>query len=232
MKVEIYSDVVCPWCAIGKRRFEAALQRFNHADEVDVQWRSFELDPDAASIAETDSASRLAEKYGMTRQEAVSRQESLAATAALEGLEFHFDRTKRGNTFDAHRLLHLSRESGLQDALKERLFRAYFTEGEDVGNHETLARLAGEVGLDPAKSREILESDRYAVEVRADEREARELGIRGVPFFVIDQQFGISGAQQSDVILEVLNEAWRKEHPLIVAPEDGNLSCDGDSCAI
>jgi predicted DsbA family dithiol-disulfide isomerase len=235
MQVDIFSDVVCPWCAIGKRRFEAALGQFEHAEEIEVVWRAFELDPNAPARREGDYADRLARKYGMSREQAVAAHESLTATAAAEGLDFHFDRAQSGNTFDAHRLLHYAREAGpgLQDALKERLFLAYFTEGEAIGDPETLVRLAAEVGLDRQQCAEILASDRYAAAVRADEREAHDLEVTGVPFFVVDGKFGIPGAQDAETILSVLRRAWAKAHPLEMAevPAAGG-ACDGDSCAI
>src|SRR5580658_4730525 len=235
MKVDIFSDVVCPWCAVGKRRFEAALQRFEHADEIDVVWRAYELDPRAPIRRDGDYADRLARKYGMTREQAVEANERLTAVAAAEGLDFHFERAQPGNTFDAHRLLHYAREAGpgLQDALKERLFVAYFTEGAAVGDRPTLLRLAGEVGLDPEESAAVLAGDRYADEVRADESEAQELGVSGVPFFVVDGKFGIPGAQDADSILSVLQQAWAKSHPLemvetvAVGSADAGV-CDGD----
>jgi predicted DsbA family dithiol-disulfide isomerase len=229
MKVEIFSDVVCPWCAIGKRRFEAALEGFDHREEVDVHWRAFELDPSAPPSSDVDVASHIAEKYGMSRAQAIASQEKLAELAAADGLEFHFELTKRANTFAAHRLLHYAHEVGLQDALKERLFRAYFTEGEAIADHATLVRLGTEVGLDADKSAEVLESGRYATEVRADEAAARDLGVTGVPFFVIDRRYGISGAQRPEMILQVLDEAWAKAHPLIVSGDAGER-CEDGSC--
>jgi predicted DsbA family dithiol-disulfide isomerase len=231
MQVEIFSDVVCPWCAIGKRRFEAALENFDHQDEVDVHWLAFELDPSAPASSDVDVATHLAQKYGMSREQAITSQERLAELAAADGLEFHFERTRRANTFDAHRLLHYAHEVGAQDALKERLFRAYFTEGEEIADHATLVRLGTEVGLDSDKSAEVLESGRYATEVRADEAAARELGVTGVPFFVIDRRYGISGAQSPEMILQVLDEAWAKAHPLVVSGDPGER-CEDGSCPI
>lgn len=232
MNVEIFSDVVCPWCAIGKRRFEAALERFAHRDEVDVTWRAFELDPGAPAHTEGDLASHLASKYGMTKDQAVASQERLAGMAAEEGLEFNFDRARRANTFDAHRLLHYALEVGRQDALKERLFVAYFRDGETISDHVTLVRLAGESGLDRTKAQEILESGRYADDVRADEADARALGITGVPFFVIDRHFGISGADNPDSILEILDRAWADTHSGLVVSADPATKCDDESCTL
>lgn len=205
MKVEIWSDVVCPWCYVGKRRFEAALARFPHADEVEVAWKSFELDPEAP-VRRGSTAEHLARKYGMTMEQVAASQARLAALAAAEGLEYDFDGTQGGNTFDAHRLLHLAAEHGLQGEMKERLLRAYFTDGEPVGEREVLARLAAEVGVPGAE--EALATDRFGDAVREDEREARLLRIHAVPFFVIDRRYGIEGAQPADAILGALEQAW------------------------
>ena len=231
MIIEVFSDIVCPWCAIGKRRFETALGRFAHRDEVNVIWRAFELDPGAPTLAEGDLASHLASKYAMTRDQAVSSQERLTTMAAEEGLEFHFDRARRANTFDAHRLLHYTLEEGRQDTLKERLFLAYFRDGETVSDHEILVRLAEESGLDGAEAKEILGSGRYGDAVRSDEAEARALGITGVPFFMIDRRFGISGAQSPDSILHVLDQAWADTHSGFVLSADAAAKCDEESCS-
>jgi predicted DsbA family dithiol-disulfide isomerase len=232
MKVEIFSDVVCPWCAIGKRRFETALEGFEHAADVEVHWRAFELDPSAPAAVEVDAATHLANKYGMTREQAVASQQKLEDLAAADGLEFHFDKAQRGNSFDAHRLLHYAHEVGLQTELKERLFRGYFTEGESIADHATLIRLGTEVGLDPNATAEVLNSGRYTDEVRMDEREARDLGINGVPFFVIDRRFGISGAQSSAVMLGALEQAWAKSNEIESLGTEQSAACEGDSCAI
>jgi len=193
VNVEIWSDVVCPWCYIGKRRFERALERFSHADEVDVRWRSFQLDPSAPRRDDTDMASHLARKYGISRAGALARQAQVTATAAIEGLDYHLELTGRANTFDAHRLLHLAADRGMQDQLKELLMRAHLCEGEHVGEKAALQRLAAEIGLDPAEVAEVLRTDAYADEVRADQRRAQELGVHGVPFFLIDGRYAVPG---------------------------------------
>jgi len=205
VKIEIWSDVVCPWCYIGKRRFEAGLGRFEHAGEVEVVWKSFELDPDAAA-RRGPTLAHLARKYGVSEEQAAQMHERMEAAAAAEGLEYHLDETQGGNTFDAHRLIHLAAAHGVQDEMKERLLRAYFTEREPVGDREVLARLGEEVGL--ADAAEVLASDAYADAVRSDEREARLIGIGAVPFFVVDRYYGIEGAQPAEVILRALDEAW------------------------
>jgi predicted DsbA family dithiol-disulfide isomerase len=208
LTVEIWSDIVCPWCYIGKRRFEAALEAFEHRDEVTVMWRSFELDPEAAHVGEGSAAERLAAKYGMTIARAQELQVEMTERAAGDGLEYHLDRARGGNTFDAHRLIHLAAVYGHQAAAQERLMRAYFTEGEPVSDPDTLVRLVSELGVDADEARAVLASDRFAEDVREDEQLAGQLGIQGVPFFVLDRRYGVSGAQPSDALLQALQQAW------------------------
>jgi predicted DsbA family dithiol-disulfide isomerase len=228
MLVEIWSDIACPWCYVGKRRFEAALAAFEHRDQVDVLWRSFELDPDAPSERIGDRATRIAEKYGMTIEQARSMEQGMVATAAAEGLDFRFDIARSGTTFDAHRVVHLAAEHGLQDAMKERLLRAYFTEGELVGDHDTLVRLAAEVGVSEDEARAAITGDRYATQVRDDERAAAQLGIRAVPTFVVDRAMGVSGAQPPPDLLELLRKGWEagSRQPLVAVGETS--ATDGD----
>jgi predicted DsbA family dithiol-disulfide isomerase len=204
LTVEIWSDVVCPWCYVGKRRFEKALAAFEHRDEIEVVWRSFELDPYAAPAREGSSAEHLARKYGMSVEQAEDMNAQMTALAADEGLEYHLDRTHGGNSFHAHRLIHLAAEQGKQDAMQERLFRAYFTEGEATGELATLNRLSTELGLDPSG----LDGNGYADAVRADEELAARIGIQGVPYFVLDRRYGVSGAQPSELLLQALEKAW------------------------
>jgi predicted DsbA family dithiol-disulfide isomerase len=236
VQVEIWSDVVCPWCYVGKRRFEAALARFPHRDDVQVTWRSFELDPQAPALRTGSPVERLAEKYGMSLEQAAAGNLRLTGLAAQEGLDVHLDETQSGNTFDAHRLLHLAAERGVQDAVKERLFRAYFTEREPVGDRETLVRLVAEAGLDADEARAVLEGNTYAADVRADEQLAAGFGISGVPFFVLDRRYGVSGAQSADVLLQALQQAWADAHPIqVLTPVGGGVAdaaCTDESCAI
>ena len=237
MKVEIWSDIACPWCYVGKRRFEEALGRFEHRDLVEVVWRSFELDPSATSATsaqESRYADRLARKYAMSREQAGEMLDHMTATAAGVGLDFRFERAVAANTFDAHRLLHLAADRGVQDALKERLLRAHFSEGAVLGDQEVLVRLAAEVGLDADESRAALRDTAYADAVRADEAEAAALGIRGVPFFVVDRRYGVSGAQPAEQLLAVLERAWTEGRPLTMVPADGvdgGDACGPDGCA-
>jgi predicted DsbA family dithiol-disulfide isomerase len=208
MKVEIWSDVVCPWCYIGKRRFESALARFEHADEVEVEWKSFELNPDAPR-RRGSTAEHLARKYGWTPEQVAASNERLTALAAAEGLEYRMDETQGGNTFDAHRLLQAAKARGLGGEMKERLLHAYFTEGLAIGELEVLARLGEEVGV------EMPAGDAFADAVRADEHEARLLGIAAVPFFVIDRYYAVEGAQPAEVILGALTQAVAPDTPRV-----------------
>ena len=234
MRVEIWSDVVCPWCYVGKRNFEAALARFEHRDQVEVIWRAFELDPAAPTEREGDYATHLARKYGMSAAQARKMIETMTATGAKAGVVLDFDLARPGNTFDAHRLIHLAGERGVQDAVKERFLRATFTEGEPIADHDVLLRLAVETGLPEDQAAAVLGSDAYAAEVRAEENLALDLGISAVPFFVIDRAFGIPGAQSPDVILGALQRAWGKTARSLEVAGDTAAApgCDGDACAI
>ena len=208
MLVEIWSDVVCPWCYVGKRNLEAALAGFDHADRVTVEWRSFELDPTTPARVELSMDEVLERKYGMTREEASAANRQMTELADKVGLEYHLDRVQIGNTFDAHRLIHLASHEGKAGEMKERLLRAYFTEGRAVSDRSTLGELASEVGLDPGRVADVLDGDEYAADVRTDEARAQELGSTGVPYFVFDERLGLPGAQPPDVLLRLLNRAW------------------------
>ncbi len=229
MRIEIWSDIACPWCYIGKRRFEAALAAFEHRDEVQVTWRSFELDPEAPRERSEDGAAHLAAKYGTTREQAVAMQERLSAVAAGEGLAFRLDIARGGSTLDGHRLVHLGAAHGIQDAVKERLLRAYLCEAAPIGDPATLTGLAVEAGLPEDEVRELLAGERFTADVREDEDLARRMGITAVPFFVADRQVGVSGAQTADVMGEFLRQAWlRRPAPVTLVGAAG----DGDTCGV
>ena len=217
MHVEIWSDIACPWCYVCKRRFEAALAAFEHRDEVRVTWRSFELDPGAPPEREGDRAEHLAAKYGSSVEQAHAMHAQMTDMAAAEGLDFRFDLARAGNTFDAHRLVHLAAAHGRQDAMEERLMKAYLSEGELMSDQPALARLAIEVGLDADEVRETLATDRFAAEVREDERTASALGINAVPCFVIDRRIGAPGAQPPEVLTGFLQRGWESRSPLTSA---------------
>ena len=228
--VEIWSDIACPWCYVGKRRFEAALAGYEHRDEVTVTWRSFELDPAAPAERAVDGATHLAEKYGTSREEALAMHARMTETAARDGLDFRFDIARGGNTFDAHRLIHLAAAHGMQDAMKERLMRAYLTEGELISDAATLERLAAEVGLAQDEVRELLGGDRFADAVREDERAAARLGIHAVPFFVVDRAVGASGAHPPEQLVELLRQARAQNPPLAVTAAGDACGVDGSGC--
>ena len=226
MRVEVWSDVVCPWCYIGKRRLESAIDSFE--GDVQVEWRSFELDPNAPKALPISLTQALASKYGMSTEKAAKMQEDVTKTALEDGIEMRFDLAKTGNTFDAHRLIHYAASLGLGPQMKERLLKAYFTDGHAIGDTAELTALAGEMDLDTTLVAEVLASDAFADAVRADEQQAQAYGARGVPFFVIDGRYGISGAQPAETLLKALQQAYAE----ITPTADAAPTCDDDGCAI
>jgi len=206
MQIDIWSDLVCPWCYIGKRRFEKALAGFPPRDEVQIVHRSFQLDPAMPKGRLFRHRDVLMRKYGMTEVQVAAAQARLERLAAEEGLEYHLADSMTGNTLDAHRLVHLAGEQGCQDAAIERFYRAHFTEGRSLFDNDSLVALAEEVGLNDPRS--VLESDRFAEDVTSDHRQANELGASGVPFFLIDHRYGTSGAQASGAFADALTSAW------------------------
>lgn len=235
LRVDIWSDVACPWCFIGKRRFEAALREFPHRDAVEVVWHSFELDPSAAPLNPLPMRTALAKKYGRSEAEAQGMMDHMTQVAAAEGLDYHFERLRLSSTFLAHQLIHWAAEQGQQDAMKERLLRAYLSEGEAMSDVDTLVRLAADLGLNAADARAALQEGRYANAVRYDEAKAAQLGISGVPFFVLGGKYGVSGAQDPQTLLGALNQVWAETHPAPLtllgadAPAEG---CEDGQCAV
>lgn len=209
MKIDIWSDIVCPFCYIGKRHLELALDGFEHADDVEIAWHSFELDPTIEAVPDTTLVEKIAAKYGMTPEQSERSQEDIAARAAEVGLEFNWREAKFGNTFDAHRLVHLAAQHGRATEAHERLMRAYFTEGVAVGDTTELQRLGEEIGLPADDVRRVLAGDEFTQDVRADEAAARQIGITGVPFFVLDERLAVSGAQPVETFERALTQAWR-----------------------
>lgn len=208
MELELWIDVVCPWCYIGKRRLEAALERFDARDEITLVQRSFELDPDAPREREGTLAEMLASKYGGTVADAEAKQAQLTELGLADGIAFRFELARQGNTFDAHRLIHLAAERGVQEAVAEQLMRGYFGEGLAIGNVDALVEAVAEAGLDRDEARAVLDGDRFAADGREDEQRGAALGIRGVPFLVLDGRYGLSGAQPVDAYLQALEQAW------------------------
>ncbi|MFJ3958787.1 DsbA family oxidoreductase [Arthrobacter sp. NPDC090010] len=216
MKIEIWSDVACPWCFIGKRRFEKALEAFPHRQDVEVHWRSYQLDPSIPEHYDGTELSYLSERKGMAPEQVRGMFQHVTEQAAGEGLSYDFDSVVVANSFTAHRLIHLAAGSGKADEAKERLLSDHFEHGEDIGSHEYLRALGGELGLDTAAVEEIFTTDAYSDAVRADIAEARALGVSGVPFFVFERKYGVSGAQSSETFAQVLQDVWQESHPLLV----------------
>lgn len=229
MRIDIYADIACPWCYVGKRRLEAALAAFEHRESVRMRWRSFELDPSAPPEREGDHATLLARKYGMSVEQAHAAHAQMAEMAAAEGLEFRFDLVRAGNTFDAHRLTHLAAAHGRQDAMEERLMRAYLTEGALLSDHATLRALAADVGLPDDEVADALATGNYADAVRADQDLARAFGISAVPFFAANRAIGATGAQPAETMLAFLREAWTRGAQGMASVATGE-ACGPDGC--
>jgi predicted DsbA family dithiol-disulfide isomerase len=231
MNIEIWSDVVCPWCYIGKRRLEKALHQLEGFIQVQIRWRSYELDPGAEKSIDKDMASRLSEKYRISPQQAKESMAHIASLALAEGLEYNLDGAKMTNSFDAHRLIQMASKNGLGGQMKERLLCAYFVESENISDKAALLRFACEVGLDSGEVSGMLASDAFADKVRADESLATELGISGVPFFVFDSKYAVSGAQSSEVFLEVLTRVQAESGQKSINTDEAS-NCSNDSCQI
>ncbi|MDQ4124400.1 MAG: DsbA family oxidoreductase [Actinomycetota bacterium] len=227
MKVEIWSDVVCPWCYIGKVRFELALDAFPHRDDVEVVYRAFELDPTIPRGETRDVVTELAAKKGLSEEQVRRMMAGVEELAAVEGLECHLAEAPAGNTVDAHRLVHLAAERGHAAEMVTRLYRAHFTELRSVFDLDSLVELAAEAGLDADEARRTLEGDAYLDRVRGDEAVARSLGVNGVPFFVIEGTFGVSGAQPAEAFGRALEQAWAASHPLQTVAGNGAVCKDG-----
>lgn len=224
MNVEIWSDVVCPWCYVGKRRFETAIEGLG--ESVTVQWRSFELDPRAPARITGDLTELLAKKYGMSVEKARQMGEHVTSVGAQDGIEFKFSDAKTGNTFDAHRLIQWAQSLGKGDVMKERLMKAYFTDGVVISDRDVLTELASEVGLDREGAISALEDPKWAAVVRKDQERARHLGISGVPFFVFEEKFAVSGAQPASVLREAILELIAQ-----TLPQTGEgVVCSETSC--
>jgi predicted DsbA family dithiol-disulfide isomerase len=205
MRVEIWADVVCPWCYLGKRRFERALEAFEHRDQVEVVYRAFQLDPEAET---QDRQEMLVSKFGVTPERAAELNQEMTERAAADGLEYNLSDTVVGNTLDAHRLVHLAAESGVQETFVEALYKAHFTDRRSLFDHDSLVEIATAAGLDGDAARKVLESGEYGEAVAAEHSAARDLGATGVPFFVFDRRYGVAGAQATETFSEVLAKAY------------------------
>lgn len=217
LKIEIWSDVVCPFCYIGKRKFEAALADFKHAPELEIIWKSYQLSPEMKTIPGKSIHQYLSDHKRISLSEATAMNNQVAGRAKNVGLQYNFDKAIPANTFMAHRFSHLARVQGVQNEAEEKLFSAYFTEGKNIDDVDTLAQIGAEIGIDTGLVKNTLEGDEFAEAVRNDIQEAFSLGLRGVPFFVFDRKFAVSGAQDSQVFLNTLEkayESWKKENPV------------------
>lgn len=225
MRVDIWSDVMCPFCYIGKRRFEGALAQFENRNDIEVVWHSFQLDPDAKSLPGKDVYSWLAERKGQSLDWSKQMHKQVVDMAAGEGLTYNFDKAVIANSFDAHRITQLAKKYGKGDAMEEQLFKGYFTDGKDVADYKVLLEMATAIGIDEKETAEVLNSNTYADAVEADINQAAQLRISGVPFFVINNKYGVSGAQATETFSQALDQAWKE-----YAEEKGGLTMmDGDA---
>ncbi|WP_017934109.1 DsbA family oxidoreductase [Nocardioides sp. Iso805N] len=235
MRIDIWSDIACPWCYVGKRRLETALAAFPHRDEVEVVWHSFELMPDAPEQPVETAQEMLARKFGVPREQAAEMQQRVSGLAAEEGMSWDHEHSVHVRTRSAHRLLHLALEEGgpaQQSALKEALLDAYFTQAANVADPALLTGLATSVGLDGDRVSEVLGSQEYDDAVEADVAQAARYGATGVPFYVIDEKYGVSGAQPAELFAQVLDKAWADTHPALETVGGGTDVCGPDGCAI
>ncbi|WP_040208812.1 DsbA family oxidoreductase [Neobacillus jeddahensis] len=236
MKIEVWSDYVCPFCYIGKRRLEEALEQFPHKDQVVVEFKSFELDPNSPKNSGENIHEVLAKKYGISVEQAKQANHDMRKNAATVGLTFHFDEMKPTNTFDAHRLAKFAKTQGKEPALSEKILHAYFTDSKNIGDHETLADLAEDSGLNRQESLHVLQdTTAYANEVRADEGIAQQYQIGGVPYFIINSKYAISGAQPLETFKGALQKVWEEESPKPVLQNlstEDDLSCVDGNCVI
>ncbi|PZR28203.1 MAG: disulfide bond formation protein DsbA [Citrobacter freundii] len=231
MKIEIWSDVMCPFCYIGKRHFEKALEAFPGKDDIEVEWKSFQLNPDMETEPGKHINEYLAEKKGWTIEQAKQANEYVTGMAAAAGLQYDMDRAVVANSFDAHRMIQLAKQTGAGDAMEENLFRAYFTEGKNIADHATLIDLAGRAGVDKTRAAEVLNGKDLADAVEKDIYEAQQISVRGVPFFVLNDRYAVSGAQPVEAFAGALETAWKEwkqDRPVLQ-----NLQAnDGDACSI
>jgi predicted DsbA family dithiol-disulfide isomerase len=227
MKIDIWSDVRCPFCYIGKRKFEKALERFPHKDNVEVTWHSFQLDPSLKTQTEKSPYDYFVEAKGVSREQAIKMHDHAAQVAKETGLDFNFEKTVVANSFNAHRLIQLAKIMGVANAAEEQLFKAHFTDGKNIDDKETLVQIGVSVGIDKNKVDEMLSSDAFATEVKQDELAAQAIGIRGVPFFVFNNKYAVSGAQSPETFLQTLEESWKE----FEQEKSSLVTVDGESCS-
>ncbi|MGL5867001.1 MAG: DsbA family oxidoreductase [Dermatophilaceae bacterium] len=229
MRIDVWSDLVCPFCHLGRRYLELALDQFEHADEIGVVWHSFQLDPKAPAVDHTPVAEAIATKYGVPVEQIAEQNRRMARDASAVGLHFAWEELVGGSSYDAHRVIHLARARGREQQVTDRVMRAWFSEGAALGDHETLLRLSTEAGLDVDDVRTLLAGDDFGIDVRTDLALAAQIGITAVPMFVLDQKYGVSGAQPVDVMLGAIRHVWERQgtEPVEVAAGGG---CGGGCC--
>lgn len=226
MNINIWSDVRCPFCYIGKRKFEMALEKFPHKDKVEITWKSFELDPTIETTTDVNAIDHIADIKGISKSQAQQMHQHVIQVAKEVGLNFDFDKAIVANSFNAHRLIQLAKTRSLGNEAEEQLFKAHFTEGKNIDDDETLVQTGVAIGLDANEIKEMLASDSFSSEVKQDEMQAQSIGINGVPFFILNNKYAVSGAQSPDTFLEVLEQTWKEfeqeKQPLIIT--------EGESC--
>jgi predicted DsbA family dithiol-disulfide isomerase len=230
MKVDIWSDVRCPFCYIGKRKFEMGLEKFPHKDDVKVEWHSFQLDPNLKTTTELSAIDHISEIKGISHEQALQMHRHVTSVAKEVGLDFDFDKAIVANSFNAHRLIQLAKTHGLGNEIEEQLFKAHFIEGKNIDDNEVLIQTGISAGLNEKEVREVLSSDAFAKEVKQDERQAQSIGVRGVPFFVLNDKYAVSGAQSPETFLEVLEQTWEefeKEKKTLITVEGESCSANG-----
>lgn len=235
MNVEIWSDVMCPFCYIGKRKFENALAKFPHKENIHIIWKSFQLDPTTVTDPSLNTIDNLAEKKGWSKQQAQETTAQVTSIAKQVGLDFHFEKAVVANSFDAHRLSHLAKKYSKQNDLEEKLFLAYFTEGKNTADHSTLLQIGKDLGIPEQEITAVLNSDTYTNEVEQDIIEAQQIGVRGVPFFVLDRKYAVSGAQESETFLGALTKAYEEHTNGIIEPiatNNSSCGCGPEGCDI
>ncbi len=231
MKIEIWSDFACPFCYIGKTRFEQALASFKHRNKVDIVYKAYQLNPDAPKIMMGSALDAFAKSHHMTKEQTKERFKMFTQNAKTVGLEYNYDIIQMTNTFDAHRLAKWANTFGKEETITSRLMKAYFTEGQNIADIQTLVNLSKEVGLDAKEAEKVLRNNEYSDLVKDQQQEARQLGVQGVPFFVINRKYGISGAQQTDYFVRALEQIWAEENPLkTLENQDEHAACDHDEC--
>lgn len=233
MKIELWSDFACPFCYIGKKRFEKALSKFDHKDEVEVIYKAYQLNPMAPKTMTGTAYESFAKSHGMSVDQAKQRFNMFTENAKTVGLVYNYDIIQMTNTFDAHRLAKWANTLGKEAVLTDRLMHAYFTEGKNLADFATLVGLAKEVGLDETIAKNVLDTNQFEEEVKNQQSEARQIGVQGVPFFVVNRKYGISGAQQEEYFFGAIEQIWAEDHPIAsLDDQDEGHVCTDESCSI